>query len=138
MHMDSMIVQNNAVKTLRKEAVTSGEDSGVEGDGKKNGPTYMLGVRFGCVALRWGLANNCRRVKFLAIDDEPRQHKRLVRYWRWLGLREVRYVGDGLGDVPDRLVWGGRGTVMEGDIRELLEKWDGVWGTEGWEALEGL
>jgi hypothetical protein len=117
MHMDSMKVYSVNVRKL------PGASSG------------SLSVRLGCMALRWGKGQGCDKVRFLAIDDEPRQHRRLVRYWRWLGLEEKGYVGDGVGDIKDRLVWGGRGRIMEGDIEELLRKWEGTWTGEGWEDL---
>lgn len=61
--------------------------------------------------------------EFLAIDDEDFQHKRLVRYYRYAGFKIVKYVGGEFGDIPDRLVWGGCGTLMKQDIPVLMDKW---------------
>ena len=61
--------------------------------------------------------------EFLAIDDEEKQHKRLVRYYRQVGFQVVKYVGDGFQDIPDRLIWGGAGTLMNGNINTFCEKW---------------
>jgi len=61
--------------------------------------------------------------EFLAIDDEEFQHKRLVRYYRYAGFKIVKYVGDDPKDIPDRLIWGGCGTLMKQDIPELMAKW---------------
>ncbi|GMH89811.1 hypothetical protein TrVE_jg6280 [Triparma verrucosa] len=112
LHMDTMTIDRRLLKRL---SLTGSVNSN------------NLGVMLGCVALRWGYERGCSRVEFLAIDDSEFQHKRLVRHWRRLGLKEVRYVGDDVKDVPDRLVWGGRGMLMEGGTVELLEKWKRVW-----------
>jgi len=61
--------------------------------------------------------------EFLAIDDADFQHKRLKRYYRVAGFEEVRYVGEELKDIPDRLVWGGCGTLMTNNIDYILKKW---------------
>ena len=64
--------------------------------------------------------------EFLAIDDEEFQHKRLVRYYRYAGFKVVKYVGDEFESIPDRLVWGGCGTLMEQDISVLMDKWSSL------------
>ena len=61
--------------------------------------------------------------EFLAIDDADFQHKRLVRYYRYAGFKVVKYVGEDFGSIPDRLVWGGCGTLMKQDIPVLKNKW---------------
>lgn len=61
--------------------------------------------------------------EFLAIDDEEFQHKRLVRYYRYAGFKVVKYVGEDARDIPDRLVWGGCGTLMKEDIPALMARW---------------
>eukprot|EP00532_Pseudo-nitzschia_australis_P010133 CAMPEP_0168234466 /NCGR_PEP_ID=MMETSP0140_2-20121125/18278_1 /TAXON_ID=44445 /ORGANISM="Pseudo-nitzschia australis, Strain 10249 10 AB" /LENGTH=279 /DNA_ID=CAMNT_0008167255 /DNA_START=326 /DNA_END=1166 /DNA_ORIENTATION=- len=61
--------------------------------------------------------------EFLAIDDADFQHKRLVRYYRYAGFKVVKYVGEDVGSIPDRLVWGGCGTLMKQDIPVLKNKW---------------
>jgi hypothetical protein len=61
--------------------------------------------------------------EFLAIDDETFQHKRLVRFFKRAGFRVIRYVGEDLSNVPDRLVWGGCGTLMNREIEILLSQW---------------
>ncbi len=72
---------------------------------------------------RKGLDNGCHIAEFLAIDDEDHQHSRLVRHYKRLGLQVVRYVGDDFRSIPDRLIWGGRGTLMNCDITSVLNKW---------------
>ena len=68
----------------------------------------------------------CQVAEFLAIDDEPFQHKRLVRYYRRVGFQVIKYVGEDFKDIPDRLVWGGCGTLMREDVDILLSKWSGL------------
>mmetsp|Transcript_20908 Transcript_20908/g.49277 ORF Transcript_20908/g.49277 Transcript_20908/m.49277 type:complete len:324 (-) Transcript_20908:145-1116(-) len=67
--------------------------------------------------------------EFLAIDDEEFQHKRLVRYYRYAGFKIVKYVGEDFGDIPDRMVWGGCGTLMKQDIPVLMGKWSNLFET---------
>ena len=122
MHFDSITIDPFA----RGRYARGGEGGGRGG----GGAVKDLGTKLGLVCLA---ECGCEDVEFLAIDDEPGQHRRLVRHWRMLGLKPVRYVGDGIGDVPDRLVWGGRGLLMEGRVEELRERWERVW-TEGGDA----
>ncbi len=61
--------------------------------------------------------------EFLAIDDETYQHQRLVKYYTTAGFRTIKYVGGDWGDVPDRLIWGGCGTLLRQNCIVLLQKW---------------
>jgi hypothetical protein len=61
--------------------------------------------------------------EFLAIDDEPYQHARLVKYYTTAGFVKIRYVGDDWTDIPDRLIWGGCGTLLRQSCVTLLCKW---------------
>jgi hypothetical protein len=55
------------------------------------------------------------------------QHERLVRYYHYFGFKTVKTVGeDAFLDVPDRLVWGGVGTRMDGDVLDMLTRWSPV------------
>ena len=50
-----------------------------------------------------------------------------MRYYRYFGFKTVKIVGDDVfGDVPDRLVWGGVGTRMDGDVLDMLTRWSPV------------
>ena len=73
-----------------------------------------------------GCKNKCTVAEFLAIDDEAFQHKRLVRFFKRAGFNVVRYVGEDLASIPDRLVWGGCGTLMNRDIDTLLKEWSTI------------
>ena len=71
----------------------------------------------------WALeASPCRRARLLAIRDDERQHRRLVRYFRGLGFRPLRDLAAGPADLGPRLIWGGAGLLMEGDCAEGLER----------------
>jgi len=87
------------------------------------GISFGVGLLMGYQCLLHGKSKGCTRAEFLAIDDAPKQHRRLVKYYRRVGFRVVKYVGDDWNDVPDRLVWGGCGTLMTENIDVLLEKW---------------
>jgi hypothetical protein len=67
-------------------------------------------------------------VEFLAIDDAPLQHKRLVKLYRHAGFTPIRYVGQGPWqlDLRDQLIWGGAGTLFRRRIPVLLQEWTGV------------
>ncbi|CAM9350618.1 unnamed protein product [Choristocarpus tenellus] len=87
---------------------------------------FQLGAVLGCAALRYGWERGARRVELLAIKDLQNQHRRLVRYYRMAGFREVREVGDDLESFKDRLVWGGVGTLMEANVEKFMGRWTPV------------
>ncbi|QPN64207.1 hypothetical protein [Synechococcus sp. CBW1004] len=71
----------------------------------------------------WALeATPCRSARFLAIRDDARQHRRLVRYFQRLGFEPVRELGAAAWDLPARTVWGGAGLLMRGDCHEVLRR----------------
>lgn len=70
-----------------------------------------------------GVENGCTEAEFLAIDDEDFQHKRLVKFYKNAGFKIIKYVGEDFQDIPDRLVWGGCGTLMRANIGDLLSLW---------------
>lgn len=82
----------------------------------------LLSVGVACFLLERGMFG-CRRAELLAIMDSPKQHATLVRYYRRLGLTQLREVRDGFGSVADQLVWGGVGTLMAGDLVAFRAKW---------------
>ena len=73
--------------------------------------------------MAWALeATPCRRARLLAIRDDERQHRRLVRYFRQRGFQLERDVAAALWDLPLRLVWGGAGALMSGSVEQVLER----------------
>lgn len=79
----------------------------------------LLSVALCCKARERG----CSVAYFLAIDDGPERHRKLLRYFRALGFRSVRRIDD---QVGDRLIWGGCGTLMCAEVDEVLQKWRGM------------
>ena len=72
----------------------------------------------------------------MAIDDAPDQHRRLVNYYAKAGFAIIKYVGDGMGDIPDRLVWGGCGTLMRKGVHDLLTDWTGLLEKTSWKRKQ--
>ncbi|KAG8466183.1 hypothetical protein KFE25_001939 [Diacronema lutheri] len=63
----------------------------------------------------------CHTAEALAIDDDDRQHRVLVRFYKVAGLVPVRKVGEGSGlqSVLDQLMYGGCGVIMHVGIDDL-------------------
>ena len=94
----------------------------------------LPGAPGGCADLIWAAtmawaleATPCRRARLLAIRDDERQHRRLVRYFQAKGFQSVREVQAALWDLPLRMVWGGAGELMVGDCAVVLEGALGRW-----------
>ena len=114
LHYDKMEIWKKAVDRARRE----------NPEGYKNGGNmFGVGLLLAYLCLLHGKENGCTEAEFLAIDDEEYQHKRLVRYYRNMGFKVIRYVGEDIRDIPDRLVWGGCGTLMSEKVDVLLDKW---------------
>ena len=85
--------------------------------------TQGVGALIWAATFAWALeATPCRSARLLAIRDNDQQHRRLVRYFRQLGFEQVREVGAAAMDLPLRLVWGGAGVLMRGDIVAGLQR----------------
>uniref|UniRef100_A0A7S1TYT8 Uncharacterized protein n=1 Tax=Phaeomonas parva TaxID=124430 RepID=A0A7S1TYT8_9STRA len=91
----------------------------------RNQSPHGLSLLLGYYAMRRAYDRGCAKAELLAINDDPRQHKILLRHYQRMCFRPVRDVGEGLASVPDRLVWGGVGTLMEADITENLRQGSG-------------
>lgn len=82
-----------------------------------------VGALIWAATFAWALeATPCTSARLLAIRDDARQHRRLVRYFRRLGFEPVRELGAAPADLPLRLLWGGSGLLMRGDCAEGLER----------------
>ena len=85
--------------------------------------TTAVGPLIWAATFAWALeATPCRSARFLAIRDDARQHRRLVRYFQRLGFEPVRELGAAAWDLPARTVWGGAGLLMRGDCHEVLRR----------------
>ncbi len=117
LHVDKLEVWKKALDRAAKE-----NPQGF----KKGGQIFGVSLLLGYLTMLFGQSQSCTVAEFLAIDDEDFQHKRLVRFFKRAGFNEIRYVGDDIKNIPDRLVWGGRGTLMNQNIEKLLTRWDKV------------
>ena len=82
-----------------------------------------VGALVWAATLAWALEETpCRQAHLLAIDDDPQQHRRLVRYFKGLGFRSTRALGGAPADLPLRLIWGGAGQLMVGECEPLLDR----------------
>ena len=114
LHLDQMQVFRPVVQRARRD----------NPDEFRGGGTVLgVGLLMGYLCLLHGQEQGCHVAEFLAIDDQELQHKRLVRFYKHAGFALVKYVGDGFMDIPDRMVWGGCGTLLRQDIPVLLESW---------------
>ncbi len=85
--------------------------------------TSAVGALIWAATFAWALeASPCRHARLLAIRDDERQHRRLVRYFKGLGFAPQRELGSGVLDLLPRLLWGGSGLLMEGDCSDGLER----------------
>ena len=88
-------------------------------------PGLLVSLATACWIREQGAFGNTR-AQLLCIRDDERQHRSLVRFYRRLGFRTLREVGDDIKSIPDRLVWGGDGTIMEIDIERMLRAYAGA------------
>ena len=115
LHLDKMEVFRRQVLQARES-----------GEFRSAGTMFGVGLLMGYLCLLHGQENGYTVGEFLAIDDEEKQHRKLVRYYERSGFEIIKYVGDDFGDIPDRLVWGGCGTLMRQDIDMLLQSWTAI------------
>ena len=116
LHLDTMRVYNSRINSQCTEE-----------ERKMLKSTFGVSILLGCESLRLGRDAGCTKAELLSIDDGNEYAPKLVKYYERIGFKIIRKVGDGLNtDLPDMLVWGGKGTRMNGDVNELLEKWSNV------------
>ena len=83
------------------------------------------GISFimGSYALAWAYEKGCKKTELLAVKDTEQMHKILIRLYQSFGFVIVREVGDNAVSIPDRLLWGAVGTLMEMDIPNFMSVW---------------
>ena len=78
--------------------------------------------------MAWALEETpCKKVRLLAIRDDERQHKCLVRYFVRRGFHSIKEVGSAPNDLPLRMIWGGSGALMIAECREVFQKSFQLW-----------
>jgi hypothetical protein len=94
----------------------------------RSGRTILgAAVYMGALMVRYGIDCACDKAELLAINDSEEYHRKLVRYYGRLGFKPVHEVkGDSWRDFLHMLVWGGVGTRMDADLREILGKWAAI------------
>ena len=79
-------------------------------------------------SMAWALESTpCKKARLLAIRDGERQHACLLRYFLRRGFKTVREVGSSPIDLPLRMVWGGSGSLMLGDCKEVYRRSLKLW-----------
>ncbi|KAI0566812.1 hypothetical protein FGB62_6g321 [Gracilaria domingensis] len=73
-------------------------------------------------ALAMAKQNGVEWVYGLAIEDDPQQHRRLLRYLKRFGGQHVMKVRDDLSSVPARIFYGGFGTIIRGQVDQMLRR----------------
>ncbi|CAK0846619.1 unnamed protein product [Prorocentrum cordatum] len=66
----------------------------------------------------------CQEAHLLAIKDEEKQHRRLVRYYKSLGFKTLREEDELT--FQDAVTWGGEGTLMNVDADDFMRQWTPV------------
>ena len=102
-----------------------GTSNGLQLDTMRVVPQSPAGVGdlIWAATMAWALeATPCRRARLLAIRDDERQHRRLLRYFRQRGFQLEQDVAAALWDLPLRMVWGGAGALMSGSVEQVLER----------------
>jgi len=73
--------------------------------------------------MAWAIEKkSSNKVRLLAIFDSEGYSKKLVRYFKLIGFKIVKEVGSSPVDLLLRLVWGGAGTLMNGECISILKK----------------
>ena len=87
-----------------------------------NSPPYVSELIWAST-MAWAIEKkSCKKANLLAIYDTEGYSKKLVRYFRLIGFKVVKEVGSSPFDLFLRLVWGGAGTLMEGECFFILKK----------------
>lgn len=77
----------------------------------------------GSWALCWAQSKGCNRAELLAVKDSDMMHMILVRLYQSFGFDIMREVGDSPSSIPDRLLWGAVGTLMNLDMKAFFHQW---------------
>ncbi len=73
--------------------------------------------------MAWAIEKkSSNKLRLLAIFDSEGYSKKLVRYFKLIGFKVVKEVGSSPVDLLLRLVWGGAGTLMNGECISILKK----------------
>ncbi len=75
--------------------------------------------------MAWAIEKkSSNKARLLAIFDSEGYSKKLVRYFKLIGFKIAKEVGSSPVDLLLRLVWGGAGTLMNGECIYILKKFE--------------
>ncbi len=87
-----------------------------------NSPPFVSELIW-ATTMAWAIEKkSSNKVRLLAIFDSEGYSKILVRYFKSIGFKIVKEVGSSPADLLLRLVWGGAGTLMNGECIPILKK----------------
>ena len=87
-----------------------------------NSPPFVSELIW-ATTMAWAIEKkSSKKARLLAIFDSKGYSKKLVRYFKIVGFKIVKEVGSSPMDLFLRLVWGGAGTLMTGECRNVLVK----------------
>ena len=85
-------------------------------------PTFVSELIW-ATTIAWAIEKkSSSKVRLLAIFDSEGYSQKLVRYFKLIGFKVVKEVGSSPVDLLLRLVWGGAGTLMNGECIQILKK----------------
>ena len=87
-----------------------------------NAPAFVSELIW-ATTMAWAIEKkSSNKASLLAIFDSEGYSKKLVRYFKLIGFKIVKEVGSSPVDLLLRLVWGGAGTLMNGECISILKK----------------
>ena len=87
-----------------------------------NSPPFVTELIW-ATTMAWAVEKkNSKKARLLAIYDDEGYSQKLVRYFRIIGFKIVKEVNSSPIDLFLRLIWGGAGTLMNGDCLNILKK----------------
>ena len=87
-----------------------------------NAPAFVSELIW-ATTMAWAIEKKLsNKVRLLAIFDSEGYSKKLVRYFKLKGFKIEKEVGSSPVDLLLRLVWGGSGTLMNGESISILKK----------------
>ena len=88
----------------------------------RNAPAFVSELTW-ATTMAWAIEKkSSNKARLLAIFDSEGYSKKLVRYFKLIGFKIVKEVGSSPVDLLLRLVWGGAGTLMNGECISILKK----------------
>ncbi len=82
-----------------------------------------IGDLIWAATMAWAIERTpCETARLLAINDNDNYHQKLVRYFQRKGFEKIKIIESSPKDLPLRTIWGGSGTLMRGDCKDVFER----------------